>query len=203
MNCNLSVYLATMRSGKSTLALSSNYNKECSDLNGLLYSCLDDNISSRMNVYLNRKCTKVDNKFSFMKDIEEKSKKDRIDYIIIDEAQFLTNSQVEELGVIVDNYCVDITAYGLLTDFRGKMFEGSKRLLEICDHMHHVDMIEALCWCGKKGVFNCRIDENGLPNNEGDIKSEGEQYEVLCREHYFKGITKAVSESSKATLLKL
>lgn len=185
----LKTHLTTMRSGKSTMALQINYNFG-NDKNGLLLSCLHDEISSRMNIYLSKKSIKIDNHIDIMSLVLKHNDIKKIDYIIIDEAQFLTNKQVDDIGTIVDELDIDIYTFGLLTNFRGVMFEGSKRLVEISDELIDNNMIKSLCWCGKKAVFNSRIDKDGYMILDGEEESTGERYEVLCRRHYKEKITK-------------
>jgi thymidine kinase len=121
-----------------------------------------------------------------------------IDVIIVDEAQFLTKEQVEQLGDIVDSFGIDIVCYGLLTDFQGNLFEGSKRLIEIADDKIE---IERQCSCGRKKGFNARF-------LDGEIVLEGEQlgidgkinekYEPCCRQCYKKFIReKRVNDRKK------
>lgn len=111
-----------------------------------------------------------------------------VDVIIIDEAQFLSKVQVEQLTDIVDTLGIDVICYGLLTDFQGNLFEGSKRLIELAD-----DRIEVVrqCSCGRKKAFNARM-LNGIIELEGeqfgiDGKIPG-KYEPVCRQCYKKSI---------------
>lgn len=112
------------------------------------------------------------------------------DLLIIDEAQFLTLSQVEGLVALDEEYDIDIRCYGLLTDFRSELFPGSKRLVELADEVIKLQM-DSLCWCASPARFNARIVD-------GELVMEGEQivvgdvgldslYVVLCRKHYLEG----------------
>ena len=106
-------------------------------------------------------------------------------WILIDECQFLTEKQVDELGAIADNFGINVLCYGLRTDFRTQLFPGSKRLFEIADSFEE---IKSSCYCNSKTIFNARI------NKDGEIVTDGEQIEVggddryvsLCRRCYFK-----------------
>ena len=108
-------------------------------------------------------------------------------YILVDEAQFLTEKQVEELAAISDNFNTDVICYGLKTDFKTRLFPGSKRLLEISDK---IEEIESVCYCGKKTIFNART------NSKKEVITKGNQIEVggddkyvaLCRKCYFEKI---------------
>ena len=107
------------------------------------------------------------------------------DCVIVDEAQFLTKEQVRTLVRIVDECGVPVICYGLRTDFRGELFEGSRELLCWADT---IEEIKTVCWCGRKATFNARIFN-------GKIVREGEQillggnsaYISLCRRHWKSG----------------
>jgi len=108
-----------------------------------------------------------------------------VDCVIVDEAHFLTRAQVRSLVDIVDDYNIPVICYGLRTDFRGELFEGSRELLCWADT---IEEIKTVCWCGKKATFNARI-------HDGKIVREGEQimlggnstYISLCRRHWKSG----------------
>ncbi|MER2007433.1 MAG: thymidine kinase [Psychrobacillus sp.] len=105
------------------------------------------------------------------------------DVILIDESQFLTKEQVNELGDIVDFLNIPIMAYGLKTDYFGQLFEGSKRLIEIADKFQE---IKTVCpCCGGKAIFNMRIDEETKePVFGGEQISVGFNYQPVCRKYY-------------------
>lgn len=98
-----------------------------------------------------------------------------VDWILIDEAQFLSAPQVDQLSRIVDDFGSNVICYGLRTDFQTNLFEGSKRLFEIADT---IDEIKSTCTCGHKTIVNARIDANG------DIVSEGAQVEIGGDDRY-------------------
>ena len=98
-----------------------------------------------------------------------------IEWILIDEAQFLTTQQVDQLARLVDEYGVNVLCYGLRTDFRTALFEGSRRLFEVADT---IDEIKSTCSCGRKTIVNARLDVNG------DFVEEGEQVEIGGDEKY-------------------
>lgn len=109
-----------------------------------------------------------------------------ISSVIVDEAQFLTKSQVYHLTRLVDAQKIPVICYGLRADFRGELFEGSQYLLAWADT---IEEIKTICWCGKKAIMNARY--------QGDIiLKEGEQIEVggndryisLCRAHWHDGM---------------
>ena len=81
-----------------------------------------------------------------------------IQWLLVDEAQFLTVEQVDRLAEIVDLHDINVICFGLRNDFRTKLFEGSKRLFEIADSIAE---IKSICKCGRKNIINARIDKNG------------------------------------------
>jgi thymidine kinase len=124
----------------------------------------------------------------------------RIDYLICDEAQFFTADQVDQLARIVDELQIDVFAFGILTDFRTQLFEGSARLVELADRMN-VLQVEALCWCGKRATHNART-VNGVMVVEGEQVVVGDTaadehvgYEVLCRRHHMRRMTAASADA--------
>ena len=98
-----------------------------------------------------------------------------IDWILIDEAQFLSADQVDQLARVVDDYGSNVICYGLRTDFRSCLFEGSRRLYEIADT---IDEIKSTCTCGRKTIINARMDSNG------DFVEEGQQVEIGGDDRY-------------------
>lgn len=104
--------------------------------------------------------------------------------VLVDEVQFLTVEQVEELASVVDVQGITVIAYGLLTDFRGLMFAGSKRLAELADN---IERLRSECvQCNNEGVVNARFI-NGQVQRDGEqiVVGAEEKYKVLCRKCYF------------------
>lgn len=102
-----------------------------------------------------------------------------IDAIIADEAQFFTESQILELRKIASCYNVPVFCFGLRTDFRGKLFPGSKALFELADS---ISEIKSICKCGNKAIINARFDSSGNVVTEGEQVDIGgnEKYEGMC-----------------------
>lgn len=98
-----------------------------------------------------------------------------IDWFLIDEAQFLSADQVDQLARVVDDYGSNVICYGLRTDFRTRLFEGSRRLFEIADT---IDEIKSTCSCGRKTIVNARIDA------AGDFVTDGNQVEIGGDDRY-------------------
>ena len=111
--------------------------------------------------------------------------KEKPDCIIVDEAQFLTAAQVEDFVKVVDEYKIPVICYGLKSDFRSLLFEGSKRLLELADE---IEEIPTICWCGKKARFNARYAGDTLiREGETIVLGANDAYTPLCRKHYYEG----------------
>jgi thymidine kinase len=190
-----------MDSGKSTLALQTNHNHAARGRIGRIFTTHDRAgeamISSRLG--LTHDATEVDETFDFWRYVvNELTRGSRIDYLICDECQFYTGVQVEQLAKIVDELQIDVFAFGILTDFRTVLFEGSGRLVELADRMN-VLQVEALCWCGKRATHNART-VNGEMVTEGEVIVVGDvggdipadiAYEVLCRAHHRRRMTAA------------
>ena len=105
--------------------------------------------------------------------------------VIVDEAQFLSASQVDRLSDIVDDFEIPVLCYGLRTDFTSHLFEGSKRLLEIADVIEEVPTV---CWCGRRAHFNARVcDGNIVRDGEQIMMGGNESYVSVCRRHFLSG----------------
>ena len=109
---------------------------------------------------------------------EEKAR--LIEWILIDEAQFLSETQVDQLAQVVDDYGINVMCYGLRTDFQSHLFEGSRRLFEVADT---IDEIKSTCTCGRKTIINARIDSNGNVVLDGEQVEIGgdDKYMAMCR----------------------
>jgi thymidine kinase len=158
-------------------------------------------ISSR--VGLSREATEIDGGTDLRLLVRDRwAAGHRVDYLIVDEAQFLTGIQVDQLAELVDQWHVDVYAFGLTTDFRTRLFPGTQRLLELADDVQRVQ-VEVLCWCGLPGLLNARVVDGvmvrsgktvvvadtapaELPGTGAD-SSPTVRYQVLCRRHYVRG----------------
>ncbi|WP_077611168.1 thymidine kinase [Clostridium sp. Marseille-P2415] len=108
------------------------------------------------------------------------------DVIIVDEVQFLSETDIDRLADIVDQYRIPVLCYGLRTDFTSHLFPGSKRLLELADE---IEELKTVCWCGNNAGMNARIDKNGnvLRDGEQILMGANDKYVSLCRKHYKEG----------------
>lgn len=196
-------FTGTMDSGKSTLALQTNHNHAARGRVGRIFTTHDRageaTISSRLG--LEHDALEVTADFDFWRYVVDSlTHGARIDYLICDEAQFYAPPQIDQLARIVDELQIDVFAFGILSDFRTELFAGSKRLVELADKTH-VLQVEALCWCGKRATHNART-ENGEMVTEGEVIVVGDveardeppaevAYEVLCRQHHRRRMTSA------------
>ena len=120
---------------------------------------------------------------SFLNDIEKNI--NGVDAILVDECQFLAATQVDALAEIADKYDITVICYGLKTDFKGQLFEGSKRLVELADK---IEEIPTICWCGKKAKFNARYSGDKIIKTGNQIElGANDRYVALCRKHYMEG----------------
>ena len=110
-------------------------------------------------------------------------------WILVDECQFLTAEQVDQLAKVVDVLNINVICYGLRTDFQTHLFPGSQRLFEIADKMEEM---KSTCRCGNRASVNARIDKSGHIVTKGaqvECGSE-DRYITLCRKCYYKEIKK-------------
>jgi len=191
----LRFYFGTMGSGKSTLALQIHHNLTSSGQNGLLLTLLDRSesaVSSRLGVA--QPAIEVHRDLDLVGLAEEVLEEHgSLEYLVCDEAQFYQPRQVDQLAEIVDGLGADVYAFGLLTDFRGVLFAGTQRFLELADRRQELQ-VEARCWCTRPATHNARL-VNGLQVYEGDVVVVGDtdhpgaavSYELLCRRHWSEG----------------
>lgn len=109
----------------------------------------------------------------------------KVDAVLVDEVQFLSEDEIDTLSDIVDFYDIPVICYGLRTDFRSKMFPGSKRLMEIADVIEEVPTV---CWCGKRAQCNTRYADGKIVREGAQVMlGSNESYVALCRKHYKEG----------------
>jgi thymidine kinase len=192
-----------MDSGKSTLALQTAHNHKSRGRTGLIFTNKDRAgtgvISSRLGLQSEALEVELDLDIHRLV-VERLSMGERIDYIICDEAQFYQPIQIDQLAKIVDGLGIDVYAFGILADFRTKLFPGSARLVELADRVNTLQ-VEALCWCGSRATHNART-VNGVMVTEGEQvvvgdvgKSDEIAYEVLCRRHHMRQVTARASRA--------
>ncbi|GAA1344389.1 thymidine kinase [Saccharothrix algeriensis] len=192
----LRFFFGPMDCGKSTLALQIDHNQARQGRAGLLLVRHDRSgapaISSRMG--LARDALEVHEDLDVRDLVRHRwAAGARVDYLVVDEAQFLSPAQVDQLAELADDARLDVYCFGLATDFRSTLFPGSRRLFELADELNAIQ-VEVLCWCGHPGRFNARV-------HDGDVLRAGDtvlvadtapttdevRYQVLCRQHYRTG----------------
>lgn len=199
-----------MGSGKSTLALQIHHNLSRTHNKGLLLSKLD-----REGAFVSSRLGLSEQAIQVTEDLDIYALANRfaeangsISYIVADEAQFFSTAQAEQLALVVDELGADVYAFGLITDFRGRLFPGTERLLELADERVQLH-VEARCWCGDRATHNARL-VNGAIVYEGETVVVGDtadappaplfgdvvSYELLCRKHYRIGRISAHEETS-------
>ncbi|MBU6255440.1 MAG: thymidine kinase [Actinomycetales bacterium] len=197
-------YCGTMDSGKSTLALQTAHNHQSRGRTGLIFTNKDRAgsgvISSRLG--LSSPAIEVLPDLDIHKLVVDKlSMGERVDYIICDEAQFYESNQIDQLARVVDGLGIDVFAFGILADFRTKLFPGSARLVELADRVNTLQ-VEALCWCGARATHNARtvggvMVIEGEQVVVGDVAPDAEvAYEVLCRRHHMRQVTARASRAA-------
>ncbi len=195
---------AAMNSGKSTQLLQAHYNYLERGMNALaLTAQLDDRygvgkITARIGIDMPASLYAPDTDIFEL--VKSKHEDAPVHAVLIDEAQFLSRSQVEQAARIVDDLKIPVMAYGLKTDFMGQLFEGSEALLCLADNLEE---IKTICWCGKKATQTARIDGNGNVVRQGAQISIGgnDQYVSLCRKHYMRGESKPMLDADEVSVL--
>jgi thymidine kinase len=107
---------------------------------------------------------------------------EKLDCVLVDEAQFLSPEQVRQLCGVADFLNVPVMCYGLRADFRGELFPGSAALMALADD---IEELKTICWCGKKATINARIlDGHVLTEGPQVLIGGNETYTSLCRKHW-------------------
>ncbi len=193
----LHFYYSAMNAGKTTTLLQSNYNYQERGMETLLFIPAIDTrhalgvISSRIG--LQAEAIPFQNSFDFFQYIYNYIQKNRVNCVLVDEAQFLTKNQVIDLTRIVDELKIPVLAYGLRSDFKGEPFEGSQYLLAWAED---ISEIKTICHCGKKATMNARITEDGsIVKTGAQVEIGGnDRYIALCRQHFMKGETTSLKQ---------
>ena len=180
-------YYSAMNAGKSTVLLQASYNYQERGMRTMLFAPAVDQraglgrIASRIGLSADA------NAFTPSEDLGKRVRaqhaEDALACVLVDEAQFLTRRQVEQLCDIADDIDIPVLCYGLRTDFLGQLFDGSAALLALAD-----DLIElkTICDCGRKATMNLRIGPDHQAVREGEQVEIGgnERYVAMCRRHY-------------------
>jgi len=183
-----------MNAGKSTSLLQSAHNYQEQGMDVMLFTAaIDDRYGQgviKSRIGLSAEATVFDKTTNFINLITEKSgqlageqKTQSLACVLVDEAQFLSAAQVDQLAEIVDEHDLPVLCYGIRTDFQGALFSGSSRLLAIADKLFE---LKTVCSCGRKATMTIRLDEDGQAISAGAQVEIGgnERYESKCRRHH-------------------
>lgn len=121
---------------------------------------------------------------NFFAEISHQVEARKIACVLVDEAQFLSRTQVDHLARVVDELNIPVLCFGIRTDFQGELFSGSERLLAIADKLKE---LKTVCSCGRKATMTIRIDDAGKPITAGAQVEIGgnDRYESKCRRDYY------------------
>ena len=179
-----------MGSSKTAQALITKYNYEENDLNvWLLKPSADARDGARIlrsRIGLEASAEIISPEMDIFRRFETE-KLGQVDVIIVDECQFFTSRQIDQLREIVDAYNLPVMCFGLRTDFQTKLFPGSRRLMEVADSILE---IKTICDCGAKATVNARIDGDGHIVTEGAqvVLGGNDSYIAMCHKCYTRGI---------------
>ena len=183
-------YYASMNAGKSTNLLQANFNYGERGMETMLWTAALDTrteqpIASRIG--LGADARRFGPGTNLWEEVSACHRETPLACVLIDEAQFLTATQVWQCARLADEAAIPVLCYGLRTDFRGDLFPGSAVLLGIADSLIE---LKAVCDCGRKATMNLRMDEHGEPIARGAQTQIGgnERYVALCRRHFAEGL---------------
>ena len=187
-------YYASMNAGKSTGLLQADFNYRERGMRTLLFTAsVDDRfaagtITSRIG--LTAPAIPFDRATDLCATVLAEHARDALACVLVDEAQFLSAAQVDDLATLADAHGIPVLCYGLRTDFRGELFEGSARLLALADTLVE---IKSVCFCGRKATMNLRVADDGAPLAQGRQTEIGgnERYVALCRRHFTEALAAA------------
>jgi len=180
-------YYSTMNAGKSTALLQSSHNYRERGMRTLVYTAeLDQRGGGKVHsrIGLSSDALHFRPGSHLFREVESEHGRHPVSCVLLDEAQFLKREQVDDLAMVVDQLSIPVLCYGLRTDFRGELFEGSARLLALADE---ISELKTICHCGRKATMVVRVGADGRAEREGNQVEIGgnERYVSLCRRHYF------------------
>jgi thymidine kinase len=186
-------YYLTMNAGKSTALLQASHNYEERGMRTLLYTAaLDSRQGGRIHsrIGIERVAKHFNSSLDLRSEIGSEHARQPLACVLVDESQFLTPVQVQQLGAVVDELNIPVLCYGLRTDFRGNLFPGSAQLLGWADNLVE---IKTICHCGRKAIMVVRVKADGTAEKEGAQVEIGgnERYVPLCRRHFSQALAGA------------
>lgn len=175
---------ATMNSGKSLHLMSVAHNMDERSVPSLTIKPEIDTRDGENQIYsrigISRPCLTFSPDENLYELVKSQENINELKWIFVDEAQFLTEEQVDQLSDIVDAFDINVMCYGLRTDFKSKLFPGSKRLFELADT---IEEIKSTCNCGNKTIINARVDKDGniMSNGPQTLVGGDDRYVSMCR----------------------
>ncbi len=187
-------YYSAMNAGKSTTLLQSSFNYKERGMEPVIFTAAIDTrfakgkVSSRIG--LEAPAHTFTQESDLFEQISTLKNTQAVDCVMVDECQFLTKAQVQQLTDVVDNLRIPVLCYGLRTDFRGELFEGAQYLLAWSDKLIE---LKTICHCGRKANMVLRTDEAGNAIADGAQVEIGgnERYVSMCRKHYKDALKRA------------
>lgn len=185
---SLYFYYSSMNSGKTTALIQSNYNYHERGMKTLVIKpSIDDRdgvniIKSRIGIETDAIVFSPDSDLYQL--IRDYHVEESLGCVFVDESQFMTKEQVDQLAFkVVDGLNIPVLCYGLRTDFQGEVFPGSARLLAIADKLVE---LKGICWCGRKATCVLRLDSNGKVIRDGEqvVIGGNNLYTSVCRKHF-------------------
>jgi thymidine kinase len=190
-------YYSTMNAGKSTALLQAAHNYAERGMSTEIFTAqfddrADGRIASRIGIAKDAK------RFDAETDFWELLRDSKTHCVLIDEAQFLSKAQVQQLARLVDEADIPVMCYGLRTDFRGELFPGSAALLAWADTLSE---LKTICCCGRKATMVVRVSPDGQVERAGQQIEIGgnERYVSLCRKHFTEAIETGVCPGWRET----
>jgi len=180
-------YYSAMNAGKSTSLLQSAYNYKERGMESVIFTAsVDDRygkgkVTSRIG--LSQEADIFSSSCNLFDMMKSKLAMGPVHCILVDECQFLTKVQVQQICRVVDELKIPVLCYGLRTDFMGEPFEGSLYLMSWADKLVE---LKTICHCGRKASMVVRTDESGNALNSGSQVEIGgnERYVSMCRRHF-------------------
>jgi thymidine kinase len=180
-------YYSAMNAGKSTVLLQSSYNYRERGMRTLLFMpALDTRagegrIVSRIG--LASEAVALNSGDNLLQRVRAAHEQEPVACVLVDEAQFLTPSQVGQATDVADILRIPVLCYGLRTDFQGRLFPGSAELLAVADNLIE---LKTICHCGRKATMNLRVAADGKAVTQGAQVEIGgnDRYVAMCRRHF-------------------
>lgn len=187
-------YYSAMNAGKSTVLLQSSHNYHERGMRTLLFVPAIDTragvgrIQSRIGLHADALPLPADE--DIFAHVKAAHAAQPVACVLVDEAQFLTPAQVDQLADIVDRLDIPVLCYGLRTDFQAKLFPGSAALLGLADTLSE---LKTICHCGRKATMNLRVGPDGRAVKEGAQVEIGgnDRYVAMCRRHFREALANA------------